>query len=101
MKKLISFLMLATIFAACHSKKENPSGDVVIGKKPVEITDGRLSAEVLQLLGQVSGIAVSPDGKTVLYGVSYTDIALNKRNRELFTVQIDGTNKKQITQTPK
>ncbi|MDR2086442.1 MAG: S9 family peptidase, partial [Dysgonamonadaceae bacterium] len=39
--------------------------------------------------------------KTVLYGVSYTDIALNKRNRELFTVQIDGTNKKQITQTPK
>jgi dipeptidyl aminopeptidase/acylaminoacyl peptidase len=67
----------------------------------VEVKNRRLSAEVLHLLGQVSGATVSPDGKTVLYAVSYADIALNKRNRELFTIQIDGTNKKQITASPK
>jgi dipeptidyl aminopeptidase/acylaminoacyl peptidase len=101
MKKILFAVMLATIFSACNTKEENQSGEVIIGKKPVEVKDGRLSAKILHLLGQVTGATVSPDGKTVLYGVSYTDIALNKRNRELFTVRIDGTDKKQITQSPK
>jgi dipeptidyl aminopeptidase/acylaminoacyl peptidase len=100
MKKIVFAIMLATILLACNTKEKSKSGDV-IGKKPVEIKDRRLSAEILHLLGQVSGVTVSPDGKTVLYGVSYADIVLNKRNRELFTVHIDGTNKKQITQSPK
>jgi dipeptidyl aminopeptidase/acylaminoacyl peptidase len=92
--------MLATIVSACNTKEENKS-DVIIGKKTVEVKDGRLSAEILHLLGQVTEVSVSPDKKTVLYGVSYADIALNKRNRELFTVRIDGTDKKQITRSPK
>ncbi|MDR0866537.1 MAG: S9 family peptidase [Candidatus Symbiothrix sp.] len=93
--------MITTLFSACSKTSKDESSDRVIGKTPVEVKDGRLSAEVLQLLGQVSGVTVSPDGKTILYGVSYTDIALNKRNRELFTIRIDGTNKKQITHSAK
>jgi dipeptidyl aminopeptidase/acylaminoacyl peptidase len=89
--------MVATLFSACNKSSKGDTSDIVIGKTPVEVKEGRLSAEVLHLLGQVTGATVSPDGKTVLYGVSYADIALNKRNRELFTVNIDGTNKKQIT----
>jgi dipeptidyl aminopeptidase/acylaminoacyl peptidase len=102
MNKLILFsIMLATFFSACNPASKEDASDVVIGKSPVEVKDRRLNAEVLQLLGQVSGVTVSPDGKTVLYGVSYADIALNKRNTELYTVRIDGTDKKQITHTPK
>ncbi|GHU79507.1 peptidase S9 [Bacteroidia bacterium] len=103
MKKILFIMMLAAVLPSCN-KKEEKSGDssaVIIGKKAIEIPDKRLSAEILQTLGQVSSPAVSPDGKTVLYGVAYTDIALNKRNRELFTVQTDGSGKKQITSSPK
>ena len=96
-------MILAAILPSCNKKEEKAetSSDVIIGKKPIKVTDGRLSAEILQTLGQVSDPAVSPDGKTILYGVTYTDIALNKRNRELFTVQMDGSGKKQITSSPK
>ena len=89
------------LLTACNEKSSTGDNEVIIGKKPVEVTNGRLSPEILQLFGQVSGVSVSPDGKTVLYGVSYTDIALNKRNRELFTVAIDGSNKQQITSSSK
>ena len=96
------FLILMFLLTACNEKKSADAGnEAIIGKKPVEVKDGRMSAEILQTLGQVGEVAVSPDGKTVLYGVSYTDIALNKRNREFFTAGVDGSAKQQITSSPK
>jgi dipeptidyl aminopeptidase/acylaminoacyl peptidase len=89
------------LFAACNEKSSTDNHGSIIGKKPIEVPDGRMSAEILQTFGQVNDVTVSPDGKTVLYSVSYTDIALNKRNRELFTVSVDGSNKQQITSSPK
>jgi len=101
MKHAYYIFILMFLFSACNEKKSTTVDESVIGKKPIEVPDGRMSAEILQLLGQVSDAAVSPDGKTVLYGVTYTDIALNKRNRELFMVATDGSNKQQITSSPK
>ncbi len=104
MKKnlFISMMAAATLLTACDAKKEETKSDeVVIGKKPVQVENGKLNVEILQTLGQVSGAEVSPDGKKVLYGVTYTDISQNKRNRELFVVNIDGSDKKQITSSPK
>ena len=88
-------------FEACTPSGNQADSQFIIGKADIKSADRKLTAEHLQLFGQVSGINVSPDGQTILYGVSYGDIILNKRNRELFTVQIDGSNKKQITETPK
>ncbi|MDR3218455.1 MAG: S9 family peptidase [Dysgonamonadaceae bacterium] len=103
MKKIILVVMLAAAISACNSPKEELKQEEpeIIGKKPVEVKDGRLSAEALHLFGQVTGVTISPDEQTILYGVSYADIAQNKRNRELFTVNMDGSNKKQITESPK
>jgi len=101
MKHLYYILILMFLFTACNEKKSADDNESIIGKKPIEIPDGRMSAEILQLLGQVGDATVSPDGKTVLYSVTYTDIALNKRNREFFTVAVDGSNKRQITFSPK
>ncbi|MEZ5199280.1 MAG: hypothetical protein R2764_23730 [Bacteroidales bacterium] len=41
------------------------------------------------------------DGKTVMYGVSYYSIEQNKGNRELYTIDVNGENLKQITHSPK
>jgi len=89
------------LLTACNEKKATENEEPIIGKKPIEVPDRRMSAEILQSLGQVNDVTVSPDGKTILYSVTYTDIALNKRNREFFTVAIDGSNKQQITSSPK
>ncbi len=90
--------MAVLSLSACDNEKK----DIIppIGKIQIKITNGLMSPEILQTLGQVSGVQISPDKKKILYGVTYTDIKQNKRNRELFTVKIDGSDKKQITQTP-
>ena len=75
------------------------TGDV-IGKQPVKVETGIMTTEVLMAFGRVSGPVVSPDKSKILYGVSYENLEQNKSNRELFVMDIDGQNKKQITCTP-
>jgi dipeptidyl aminopeptidase/acylaminoacyl peptidase len=44
---------------------------------------------------------VSPDKRSILFGVTYYDLDQNKGNRELYTIDIDGGNLKRITTSPK
>ncbi len=100
--KLSLLTMTAVLLTACGNEQKTTGGDAsVIGKSQVKIENGLMSPEILQTLGQVGGISVSPDNKKVLYGVSYTSIEQDKRNRELFIVGIDGNDKKQITLSAK
>ncbi len=73
----------------------------VIGPTKLTIESGKMTPEALWAMGRVSGHEVSPDGNTILYGVSYYSIEQNKGNRELFTVDINGENNSQITKTAK
>ena len=96
--KIVWVLMAALVMASCsNEKKEEP--DVIIGKAQVQNGEGVLSPELLQTLGQVGSVQVSPDHKKVLYRVTYSSIELNKRNSEWFVVDLDGSNKQQITHT--
>ena len=52
-------------------------------------------------LGKISDLQVSPDGSQILYGVSYTSIEENRSNRNLFVMNIDGSNNRQLTHSPK
>ena len=58
-----------------------------------------MTPEVLWSFGRVAGTQVSPDGKRVLYSVSYYSIPENKGNSEIFVMNTDGSDKKQITKT--
>ena len=90
------FIMsIAVVAASCAPKDETP----IIGKQNPKIENGRLTPEVLWAFGRVGGLQVSPDGTKVLYSVSYYSIPENKSNAEIFVMDIDGTNKKQITTT--
>lgn len=97
MKKQIYFLMVAAAsLTGCANQGENP-----IGRNELAIPDGVLTPDILNSFGRVSDPQVSPDGKTVLYGVSFPSIEKNKSNRELFTVNVDGSDNRQITFTAK
>ena len=94
-------LIMTSIIAlsSCSHNKDEKSE--IIGKSNVKVENGILTPEILNSFGRITDIQVSPDGKKVLYGVSYISVKLNKSNRELFVMNVDGSEKHQITQSPK
>lgn len=77
-------------------KEEAP----IIGKADLKLESDRMTPEILWSFGRLGEVQVSPDGKTLLYGVSYYSKELNKSNRELFTLAVNGGSPVQITKTP-
>ncbi len=62
----------------------------------------QFTIDVIESLGRVSAPAVSPDGKTVLFGVSYENLVENNSNNDLYTIAVDGESQPvKITDTPK
>ena len=83
-------------------KEENQiSSDGYIGKSGIVIEDGKMSPEALLAFGRMSDPQVSPDGKHILYGVSYTSVEENRSVRNLFICNIDGTGNQQLTTSGK
>ena len=88
------------IFGACTQEiKKAEETAPIIGRSEIKVPDGRMTPEVLYSMARVSDALLSPDGSKVLYGVTFMSIEQNKGNRELFTVNVDGSDKKQITHT--
>lgn len=59
----------------------------------------RLTPELMWKFGRVSDIKLSPDGKNVLYGITYYDLAENKGNRDLYIVSVEGGTPVRLTET--
>ena len=97
MKQLLSTLLIMTamISSCCTQPAEEKAAPIV--KPTIEVVDGHFTPEIMHLLGKVSDPQVSPSGDRILYGVSYTDIAANKGQRHLFTIGVDGSDNKQIS----
>ena len=68
-----------------------------IGPSALKVEDGHMTPELLLSLGRLSDPQLSPDGKTILYGVSYTSIAENRSVRNLFTIPGGGRRPTQLT----
>ncbi|NCB67488.1 MAG: S9 family peptidase [Bacteroidia bacterium] len=91
----LSLMAMALTAVSCSNSSDSP----VIGRQYPEIKDNRMSPEVLWAMGRVGGVQVSPDGKRVLYSVSYYSVEQDKSNSDLFMMNTDGTGKYQITDT--
>ena len=90
MNKFIALMATTTLMAASCSQKADLEPTEYIGRSTIEAS--HLTPELLQELGKISDMQASPDGSRVLYGVTYTSIAQNKSNRELFVLNTaDGT----------
>ncbi len=92
--------MAASLAMSACSTDKNGNGEV-IGKSHPKIENGLLTPEILNSFGRITDLQVSPDGKKLLYGVTYISIPENKSNRELYTINTDGSNKKLITESAK
>ena len=93
MKKLALAASAALFFFSCTMKPQQG----YIGPSDIQVPDGRMTPEVLLSLGRLSDPQLSPDGKTILYGVSYNSIAENRSCRNLFTLPVSGGDPTQLT----
>mgnify|MGYP004629498397 CR=1 FL=1 len=100
--KIISSIAMTVAMMAttsCSSDKEE--ANIIDRPTDVKIENRQYSIDVLEALGRVSGLAVSPDGKKVLYNVSYESVEQNKSNNDLYVKNIDGTDSVRLTKTAK
>lgn len=98
-KSLLPVLAALTVLA-CNNQEMKPQKDY-IGPSTIQIADGHMSPEVLLSLGRLSDPQLSPDGKTILYGVSYTDISANRSVRNLYTIPVSGGTPTSLTKDGK
>ncbi len=92
-------------FMAMNCTNENESAGY-IGPAQEEvadltIVDGKMTPEVLLAFGRLSDPQLSPDGKTILYGVSYISVDENRSCRNLYLVEKDGSSPRQLTREGK
>ena len=93
---------LMAITAGCmEKKKEILSSEGFIGRSEIVIEDGHMSPEALLAFGRLSDPQVSPDGRYILYGVSYTSVEDNRSVRNLYICNIDGSGNQQLTTSGK
>ena len=90
----IALAAAALSIMSCTQQKETTKS-TYIGPSEIQVEDGRMTPEVLLSLGRLSDPQLSPDGKWILYGVSYTSIEDNRSCRNLFLSEVitneDGT----------
>ena len=98
--KTFSLLIIGVAMTTTSCTNSQPQ-ESPITKTVLEVNDGVFTPEMLNTLGRVSDPQVSPDGKKILFGVSYPSIEQNKSNRELFVMDIDGNNRVHLTSTAK
>lgn len=102
MKRLTTLLLagaVAALTVACGDgagKKADPM-KIDNSLTEAEKSAGILTPEVMWKMGRVGGSTVSPDGKTVLYTVSYYSMKDDKSSTHIWSVPTDGGEAVQIT----
>ena len=108
MNKTLSTMIMATsvLLGACsqpevkETNAEAAPATPVIGRSDMKIPEGRMTPEALWAMGRIAGANVSPDGNKIVYSVGYYSVPENKSNREIFVMNADGSDNRQITKTP-
>ena len=77
------------------------SSEGYIAKSEIIVEDGKMTPEVLLAFGRLSDPQVSPDGKKIFYGVSYTSVKDNRSVRNLYICNLDGSDNQQLTTSGK
>ncbi len=97
MRTIATIFMLTVLLYSCQQKQQvKETTKNYVPETPVLESD-KMTPEVLWSFGRLGGAQVSPDGKTVLYTVTYYNIDENKSYRDVYTVPVSGGEATNIT----
>lgn len=89
----------ALMLGACSGSGDGADESAIIDKPDFKPENREYTIDALEALGRVSAPAVSPDGKKVLYGISYESVEQNKSNLDLYVMNPDGSDNQRLTRT--
>ena len=95
----IAIMALATTISTATATTADAAEP--IGKHEMKLTSDRMTPEVLWAMGRIGAYQASPDGKLIAYTVSYYSVEQNKSRTVIYVSNIDGTEKRQLTQGEK
>ena len=101
MKLILKNIVMASAILMTSSACEKPLDEKIIDKVDFKSENGIFDINALQALGRVSDPQISPDKTKILYGISYESIDENSSNRDLYIINIDGSDNKRITKSSK
>jgi dipeptidyl aminopeptidase/acylaminoacyl peptidase len=100
--KISNIIMSAAVLATATGCSGGAADEGKIIEKPeFKSENGIFGIEALEALGRVSEPVVSPDKSKILFGISYESVEENKSNRDLYVMNIDGSDQQRITATAK
>ncbi|MGM0409054.1 MAG: peptidase S9, partial [Bacteroidota bacterium] len=96
--KFIAGIIILSFILSCSGEKtvKTEIGNPV---DTIQLSSEIMTPEVLWSFGRVGGVKLSPDQKTILFGVSFYDVDENSGNSELFTMPAEGGEAVNITNT--
>lgn len=92
-KTLLSIIAILSIMNCSKNTEEQN----FIGPAQIQIQDGTMTPETLLSFGKISDPQLSPDGQTILYGVTYTSIKDNRSCRNLCITDLKTSQKTFLT----
>ena len=95
---MAAMLMAGAAVTSCSDGNDKATAPI-IGKKQMTIENRRLTPEALWAMGRIGAVSVSPDAKSVVYGVSYYSVEQNKSHHTLHIMNADGSNQRLLTTT--
>lgn len=98
MKKIVSIFIAVFVLFSCTQKETTTltSTKNYVPETP-ELSSDIITPEVLWSFGRLGGAQISPDGKTVLYTVTYYNIEENRSYRDVYTIPVSGGDAINIT----
>ena len=77
------------------------NAQAMIGPNNLNLQSDLMTPEALWGMGRIGASSASPDGKQIVYQVSYYSVEQNKSHTMLFVQNVNGKNRVQITQDTK
>jgi len=100
-KQILLGLAIVTGLCSCEQKADNTANDKSYQTPKTKLESDVMTPEVLWSFGRLGGENLSPDQKTILYGVTYFNKEENRSYRDLYTLSVDGRTPVQLTNTSK
>lgn len=95
-------ILILIVFASCKDKTSSRQEDSIQTSFSIQLTEeekngGVMTPEIMWKFRKLGGFALSPDGSSVLYTVTETDLQSEARRTNIFRVPVSGGDPVELT----